>query len=153
MQAASPAIESARLFSLLGVGIDSLQLLAYVIMAMAAFSVFISLYHSFRSRKFDLAVMRTLGASRTRLFGIVIVEGMIITGIGTALGLFLGHLAMYYVGAKAGQAGSLINAFKLIPGEGWLIVIGIAIGFFSAIIPAIRAYNTPISRTLAERNN
>src|SRR5690606_14430492 len=32
MQAASPAIESTRLFSLLGVGLDSLAILAYVIM-------------------------------------------------------------------------------------------------------------------------
>src|SRR5690606_1820466 len=35
MQAASPAIESSRLFSLLGVGLDSLAILAYVIMVIA----------------------------------------------------------------------------------------------------------------------
>src|SRR5690606_12781393 len=54
MQAASPALESARLFSLLGIGIDSLQVLAYVIMFMAALSVFISLYNALKSRKYDL---------------------------------------------------------------------------------------------------
>src|SRR5690606_24356671 len=70
MQAASPAIESARLFSLLGIGIDSLQVLAYVIMLMAALSVFISLYNALKNRKYDLAIMRTLGASQGKLFGI-----------------------------------------------------------------------------------
>lgn len=150
MQAASPAMESARLFSLLGVGIDSLQLLAYVIMFMAAFSVFISLYNSFKNRKYDLAIMRTLGASRGKLFGIVIAEGIIITLTGALVGIFLGHLAMYYISVQSGGAGSLISAMNFAPEEAWLIVIGIIIGFVAAIIPALKAYNTSISQTLSE---
>src|SRR5690606_39389077 len=46
MQAASPAIESSRIFALLGVGLDSLEVLAYVIMAIAALSILISLYNA-----------------------------------------------------------------------------------------------------------
>lgn len=150
MQAASPALESARLFSLLGVGIDSLQLLAYIIMFMAAFSVFISLYNAFKNRKYDLAIMRTLGASRGKLFGIVIVEGILITVSGALIGIILGHLAMYMISLQAGNAGSLISAFRFEPQEAWLLAIGLLIGFFAAIIPAMKAYNTPISETLAE---
>ena len=152
MQAASPAIESARLFSLLGVGIDSLEILAYIIMFMAAFSVFISLYNAFKSRKYDLAIMRTLGASRGKLFGIVIAEGILITFVGAVLGIFIGHLAMYLISVKAGNAGSLISAFQLSAEEGWLLAIGVFIGFVAAIIPAFKAYNTSISQTLAESN-
>lgn len=150
MQAASPALESARLFSLLGVGIDSLQMLAYIIMFMAAFSVFISLYNAFKNRKYDLAIMRTLGASRGKLFGIVIVEGILITVFGALLGLILGHLAMYGISLQAGNAGSLISAFQFEPEEAWLLVVGVVIGFVAAIIPAMKAYNTSISETLAE---
>lgn len=152
MQAASPAIESARLFSLLGVGIDSLEILAYIIMFMAAFSVFISLYNAFKSRKYDLAIMRTLGASRGKLFGIVIAEGILITFVGALLGIFIGHLAMYLISLQAGNAGSLISAFRVTSEEGWLLVIGVSIGFIAAIIPAFKAYNTSISQTLAENN-
>jgi len=150
MQAASPALESARLFSLLGVGIDSLQMLAYIIMFMAAFSVFISLYNAFKSRKYDLAIMRTLGASRGKLFGIVIVEGVMITVFGAMLGIVLGHLAMYMISLQAGNAGSLISAFQFEPQEAWLLAIGVLIGFVAAVIPAMKAYNTSISETLAE---
>lgn len=153
MQAASPAIETARLFSLMGVGIDSLQILAYIIMAMAAFSVFISLYNSLKNRKYDLAIMRTLGASRTRLFGMILAEGILITLIGTVLGLVLGHIAMHLISLRAGNAGTLLSAIQVVPGEGWLLVIGLFIGFLAAIIPAFRAYHTPISETLAEKNS
>lgn len=152
MQAASPALESARLFSLLGMGIDSLQSLAYIIMFMAAFSVFISLYNAFKSRKYDLAIMRTLGASRGKLFGIVIAEGILITLFGAVLGIVLGHLTMYLIALQAGNAGSLISAFEFQQEEAWLFVVGIAVGFLAAVIPAVKAYNTSISETLADSN-
>jgi putative ABC transport system permease protein len=152
MQAASPALESARLFSLLGMGIDSLQSLAYIIMFMAAFSVFISLYNAFKSRKYDLAIMRTLGASRGKLFGIVIAEGILITVFGAVLGIVFGHLTMYLIALQAGNAGSLISAFEFQQEEAWLFVVGIAVGFLAAVIPAVKAYNTSISETLADSN-
>ncbi len=149
MQAASPAIESARLFSLLGIGIDSLQVLAYVIMLMAALSVFISLYNALKSRKYDLAIMRTLGASQGKLFGIVIAEGILITFVGAIAGVAIGHLAIYAIGATTGGTATLLEAMVLLPQEAWLVLIGVAIGFIAAVLPAIKAYKTSISQTLS----
>ncbi len=149
MQAASPAIESARLFSLLGIGIDSLQILAYVIMLMAALSVFISLYNALKSRKYDLAIMRTLGASQGKLFGIVIAEGILLTFVGAIVGIGIGHIAIYLIGSNTGGSGTLLEALVLLPQETWLLVIGVAIGFIAAVIPAVKAYKTSISQTLS----
>ncbi len=148
MQAASPAIESARLFSLLGIGIDSLQVLAYVIMLMAALSVFISLYNALKSRKYDLAVMRTLGASQGKLFGIVIAEGILLTFVGAIAGMLIGHLALYLIGVST-DGSTTLNAWKMVPAEIGLVVIGVTIGFVAAVIPAIKAYKTSISQTLS----
>ena len=149
MQAASPALESARLFSLLGIGIDSLQILAYVIMFMAALSVFISLYNALKSRKYDLAIMRTLGASQTKLFGIVIAEGILLTFVGALVGIVIGHAALYLIGATTGDTASFVEVFHLLPEEAILVAIGVAIGFVAAVIPAVKAYRTSISQTLA----
>ena len=149
MQAASPAIESARLFSLLGIGIDSLQVLAYVIMLMAALSVFISLYNALKSRKYDLAIMRTLGASQGKLFGIVIAEGILITFVGAIAGIIIGHAALYLISTSTGSTASLLETMVLLPQEMWLVFIGIFIGFVAAVIPAIKAYRTSISQTLS----
>jgi len=149
MQAASPAIESARLFSLLGIGIDSLQILAYVIMLMAALSVFISLYNALKSRKYDLAIMRTLGASQGKLFGIVIAEGILLTFVGAIIGIGIGHIAVYLIGVSTGSAATLLEAMVLLPQEIWLLMIGVTIGFVAAVIPAAKAYQTSISQTLS----
>src|SRR5690606_31146697 len=97
MQAASPAIESSRIFSLLGVGLDSLAILAYIIMIIAGLSVFLSLYNALKERKYDMAIMRTMGATKTKLFTLVIVEGLVITLIGGFIGLLMGHSILYYI--------------------------------------------------------
>ncbi|MFD2600100.1 ABC transporter permease [Sphingobacterium corticis] len=151
MQAASPAMETTRLFSLLGVGIDSLEILAYVIMLIAGLSVFISLYNALKERKYDLAVMRSLGAGKTKLFTLVIVEGLVITFIGGLVGLLLGHLALYYISTQTGQSADFIQALAINLTEWLILLIASAIGMIAAILPAIKAYNTTISSILGDK--
>ncbi|MEI2271918.1 ABC transporter permease [Sphingobacterium sp. ML3W] len=151
MQAASPAMESTRLFSLLGVGIDSLAILAYVIMLIAGLSVFINLYNALKQRKYDLAIMRTLGASKGKLFNIVLLEGLTITIVGGLIGLLLTHLALYYISNQTSQSADFIEAFKLHPKELVFLLVACLIGVLAALIPAIKAYKTSISGTLSNK--
>lgn len=67
MQAASPAFETARLFRMIGVGADVIRAFGGVVLATAALSLFIALYHALNERAYDIAVLRTLGAPRRRL--------------------------------------------------------------------------------------
>ncbi len=91
LQAASPAFETARLFSILGVGMDVLMGFAYVLILISALSIFIALYNSLKERRYDLAIMRSMGASRSKLFTSVLLEGGILTFVGSFVGLLLGH--------------------------------------------------------------
>lgn len=150
MQAASPAQESTRLFSLIGVGVDTLQWFAVMIMLIAAISVFVNLYNSLKERNYDLAIMRTLGASRTRLFLIVIAEGMMLTLAGTIIGIALGHLALEFIGSNQESSQAQLTGFVLLCDEIYLFFAGIGIGIFAAIIPAIQAYRSNISKILAK---
>jgi putative ABC transport system permease protein len=51
LQAASPAFETARLFTILGIGVDILMGLAYVLILISALSIFIALYNSLKERR------------------------------------------------------------------------------------------------------
>ena len=150
MQAASPAKESARLFSLIGIGIETLQWFAIAIMLMAGVSVFVSLYNSLQERKYDLAVMRVLGASAGKLFCIVILEGTILTSIGSVIGLWLGHTGMELIGYFQDSAQARLTGWKLLPQEFYLVGSGMLIGFFAAVVPGIQAYRTDISSTISK---
>ncbi|MFZ4863733.1 ABC transporter permease [Sphingobacterium sp. Mn56C] len=151
MQAASPALESSRIFSLLGVGLDSLAILAYVIMLIAALSVFISLYNALKDRQYDMAIMRTMGASKAKLFTLVILEAIAITLIGSIIGLCFGHAILYYISLQTSQSADFIQAFSLYPDELLLIVAALALGSIAALIPAFKAYHTTISKILASK--
>lgn len=151
MQAASPAFETARLFSLIGVGVEVVQGFAYLIIFMAGLSIFIALYNSLKERQYDLAVMRSLGASRLRLFVHIVLEGVIITSLGALVGFLLGHgvievLAQVVFGGQ--QTG--ITGLSFLPSELYVLYISLLLGIFASLIPAINAYKTDISEVLAK---
>ncbi|MBG6234055.1 putative ABC transport system permease protein [Pedobacter sp. CAN_A7] len=148
MQAASPATESTRLFSLIGVGIDTLQWFAVLIMAIAAISVFVNLYNSLKERNYDLAVMRILGASRGKLFFIVIIEGIIVTVAGAFMGIALGHVVLEFIAHYQENSEAALTGLIIISDEIYLMVFGLTIGIIAALFPALQAYCTPIDDVL-----
>jgi putative ABC transport system permease protein len=150
LQSASPAMESTRLFSLIGVGVDTLQYFAVLIMLIAAISVFVNLYNSLKERSYDLAIMRTLGASKIKLFMMIILEGLILTLIGTIVGLALGHLALQLIGNYQESSQARLTGMIFIPNEIYILLAGLGIGIFAAIIPALQAYRSNISKILAK---
>ncbi|OWK70267.1 FtsX-like permease family protein [Pedobacter sp. AJM] len=150
MQAASPAMESARLFSLIGVGIDTLKWFAILIMAISALSVFISLFNSMKEKKYDLAIMRCLGASRTKIFFLVMLEGLLITLTGAIVGLVIGHVALSMIGHFQESAQARLTGVYFVADELYLIGAGMAIGIIAAIIPAIQTYRVDIASTLSK---
>ncbi|QNK61763.1 ABC transporter permease [Pedobacter sp. PAMC26386] len=150
LQAASPAMESTRLFSLIGVGVDTLQWFAALIMLIAAISVFVNLYNSLKERNYDLAIMRTLGASRAKLFCIVIFEGILLTLAGTIIGIILGHLVLQFIGTYQESSQARLNGLIFLKDEIYLFAAGLAIGIFAGIIPALQAYRSNISKILSK---
>jgi putative ABC transport system permease protein len=150
LQSASPAMESTRLFSLIGVGVDTLQWFAVLIMLIAAISVFVNLYNSLKERNYDLAIMRTLGASRTKLFIIVILEGLWLTIAGTIIGILLGHTVLELISYYQESTQAKLDGKVFITSELYLLLAGISIGIFAALIPAMQAYRSNISKILAK---
>jgi putative ABC transport system permease protein len=150
MQAASPAYETARLFSIVGVGVDVLRGFAFVLILSAGLSLFIALTNALAERRYDLALMRTLGASPGRLLALMLLEGGLLAGLGAAVGLALGHALAETLGhaLRAAQQVS-VTGLTWVPGETWLIAAALAVGILAALLPAWRAYRTDIAHTLA----
>jgi putative ABC transport system permease protein len=130
LQAASPAYETARLFRIVGVGVEALRAFALVLMLAAGLSVFIALYTALEERRYDLAVMRALGASPARLFGLLVFEGLLL--------------------ALAARQQYAVSGLDFHRGELWVVAAATGIGIIAAAVPAWRAYRTDVSRTLAQ---
>lgn len=151
MQAASPAFEMSRLFELLGVGISLLQGLAIALVVIAGLSIFIALYNSLKERKYDLAILRTLGASRGQLVGLVFLEGISLTTLGALLGIAFGHgfLALI-VELTSQELVSLVDPWVFLTEELLIFGYALAVGIIASLIPAWSAYQTSIAKQLTK---
>lgn len=150
LQAAQPAFESAKLFRMLGVGVDVLRAIAAIVLLSAALSMFVALYNALEERKTDLAILRTLGAPPVKLLLLLLAEGLILALAGALLGWLLGHAAVEILGRTLAQDQYLgLSGRVVAPQEAWLIAVAIGIGLLAALLPAMRAYRTDIATTLA----
>jgi putative ABC transport system permease protein len=150
LQAAAPAFETARLLNLIGFGLDTLRAFAGVLIVSAILSMLIALTNALEERRYDLAIMRTLGGSRGWLFLLVLLQGVILALVGTALGMLLGHAAAQAVGMWFNITRQMsFTGLTWVREEWWLVVVAVAIGVLAAILPALSAYRTDIAKTLA----
>lgn len=150
LQAASPAFETARLFSILGVGVDILKGFGYILIFISALSIFIALYNSLKERRYDLAIMRSMGARKSTLVKSVLMEGSVLTLLGSGIGLLLAHGVLVIaplVVEGARQTG--VNGFVFYSEEWIILLASLLLGLLCSVIPAVQAYRTDISKVLA----
>jgi putative ABC transport system permease protein len=127
-----------------------LELVAYLVALVAAGSVLASIYNSMSARQRDLAILRAMGARRRTIFGAVVLEA---AAIG-ALGAVAGYLV--YFGLLIGvatlirtQTGVVLEVWE------WQSVLGvcpaamIALCALGGVVPAMKAYRTPVAETLS----
>jgi putative ABC transport system permease protein len=151
LQAASPAYESARLFRMIAVGVDVLRAFGLILIVAAGLSVFIALLNALEERRYDLAVMRMLGAGRGRLMGLMLIEGAALAVAGGIAGIALGHALTEVLGivlSRAGQTAVTGGAWD--PREVWVLGLALLVGLAAALLPAWRAYRSDVAPVLAE---
>ena len=150
MQAATPAIEINRLHSMMGTGTDALRTLAYIIIFVSGLSIFIALFSSLKDRKYELALMRVMGSSPSKLFFLIILEGLILAVLGFLIGIALSHIGMGVLSNYMQDAYRYsFSGWEFLKEEWYLLAGALAIGFIAAVIPALQARKTDISRTLS----
>jgi len=149
--AANPAYEISEVRRQFDSGQRILGILVLAITIVSALSIFISLFNSLRDRRYELALLRVMGAGRRKIFSLIIIEGLLVAVIGYVLGLLLSHGILYFIAANVSDDFRYsLDPARFLPEEWWLLGGALLIGFLAAIIPAIQAANTDIGETLVE---
>ncbi len=126
-----------------------LLVLAVLVVVVAGVGMMVSIYNSMNDRRHDIAVMRALGARRRTVMVVILLESILLSLGGGAVGLLLGHML---TGALAPyimeQTGVVVHALHfqlseliLIPG---LIILASLVGY----LPAVVAYRTDVAQSL-----
>lgn len=151
LMAVLPSYQIDTLLQQLNTGQKILRLLGIVILIVSSFSIFISLVNSLKERRYELAIMRTLGASPGKLMLLIILEGLILAVLGYALGIFLSHAGLEIVQRVMPDTYRYqLSGLQFMKEEWYLLIGALAIGLLAAIIPAIQAGRTDISTTLSD---
>jgi len=150
LTAAQPSIEVNSLLDIIGVGIGTLETIAYIIVLVSLISVFVSLYNALKERRYEMALMRVMGASRFRLFSMVLIEGLLLAIGGYVLGIALSRLSLSIMAAYIEDTYQYSLALSLLNEELYLLVLTVAVGLVAALIPALQAFKMNISKTLAD---
>jgi putative ABC transport system permease protein len=150
MQSAVPSFEIDRLLNFMGIGIDLLVALGFIIMVVAGLSIFISLFSSLKNRKHEMALMRLYGASQIKLLKMVVIEGTLLAVFGAILGLLLSRIAFSFVSNAVKEAYRYDFAMvRIMPEEYALFFMAIFIAFIASLLPAINAFRISIPNTLS----
>lgn len=150
MQAVIPALEVNRLFYMLGVGTTTLKWMASGIIFMAGFSVFLVLYSRLRERQYELALMRTIGYRPKDLFGLLLIEGLLLALIGYIFGWLLSRVGLHFISQQAENDFNLQLGGQWINEEVGLLLMTILIGALASLMPAWKAMRMDVSKTLSE---
>jgi len=146
---ASPSDQIARLFEIVG-NIDRIFIgMAAVVMVSSGIGIMLALYNSMEQRRRQIAVMRVLGCSAGRVFGLVITEGAMIGLFGAVLGAVLALAGAEIVSAAMeARLGLVIE--PTIPLETLLMVVvgTVLLASVAGLVPAVVGYRTSVVRHL-----
>ena len=150
MQVALPAIEINRLNNQFGIGTKALSAIALLIMALSFASIFISVFENMQSRKYELALMRTMGGSPSTLFKLILLEGGLLSIGGVLLGLIISRTGLFTLATLVADKFKYdISEMSLLPSEIALVCCATFVGLLAAIIPAVKTLRMDISETLS----
>jgi putative ABC transport system permease protein len=138
-----------KLFEIIGWVDGAFLAVAVLVTALGTMCLLVALVSAMRERRRDIALMRSIGATRRTVFGLVLSESLVISVFGGLLGLVLGHgivwVGSQYIKAETGLRFSWLHVsladVSLLPA---LIVVGVMAGLF----PAMQAYRLGVLRNL-----
>ncbi|WP_084452991.1 ABC transporter permease [Roseateles chitosanitabidus] len=149
LQASVPALETARLLSMLGVGIEVLRGFGLVLLIAASLSVLVALLHAVRERQGDLAMLRMLGATPARVAGLIALEALMLAALATVLALALAHALTGGLGAVlAAQQSVRISGTWLSAWEALVPALALWLALLAAAWPAWRGYRLDVTELL-----
>jgi putative ABC transport system permease protein len=122
-----------------------------ILMGAALLALFVALMNALEERRYDLAIMRLLGASRARIAALLLIEAWLLAAVALAAGFALAMLALYVVGAWLAQARSFaLTPLTWTPELALVVASALATATFAALVPAWRASRMDVHAALAQ---
>lgn len=135
-----------RFLDKFGVITKMLVVIAYLVVLVAGGSILASLYNTMNERRREFAILRALGARRPVVFGVIVLEAVVLAGLGCLIGF------VFYVALMIGVAQFVYDRSGVVLDVwAWHPVLMLAplgmliLGAVAGLLPAFRAYSVDVS--------
>ena len=148
-QVAYPGKELTELYRFIDDARELLNMIGYLVLSMAAFTVFLSMYSTTVAREQAIAIMRSLGSRRLSVFRIILFETIFISLLGAALGRVIGYSTATII-ANIFEDRTAIPVPITVKAN-WEIllwVLPLGVGMLAGLVPAFMAYRVNVVEKL-----
>ncbi len=140
----------AELFEKIGWVVRILELVAYLVVAVAACSILASIYNTINERRREFAILRSLGARKSTVFSAIVLEASTIAALGVVWGYAIYGAILYGASIVVrAQTGVVLDIFRWDP----ILLVApaaiVALGALAGIVPAFKAYSTDVATNLS----
>ncbi len=146
---AQPNEEIVSLFEIVS-NIDSILIaMAAAVMVSSGIAIMLALYNSMEQRRRQIAVLRVLGASRGRIFGLVLTESAIIGLLGGLTGWLIAFVGTTIVAGELKKQIGLVVEPTFEAQIVWIVLVAsLVLALIAGLVPAAAAYRTPVAKNL-----
>ena len=150
-QAAAPVGEIAKLMNaIIGPLLAALLVITLITCVVAAVGVLVAIYNSMNDRRRDIAVMRALGARRTTVTGVILLESLLVAAIGAVAGWFLAHASIWFFASEIEDRTGVQVGILTTSAYEWLIFpLVLVLAALAGLLPAYGAYRTDVGTNLS----
>ncbi|MDP6504539.1 MAG: FtsX-like permease family protein, partial [Planctomycetota bacterium] len=139
-----------QIFDKLGWLVLVLEIVAYLVVVIAAASILASIYNTMNERRREFAILRALGARKGTVFTIIVVQSAVIALLGSLIGfIFYAAIVLGAAHVIRDQVGVMIDIVRMDPIFLITPLLMVVVGGLAGIIPAIKAYQTDVATNLS----
>jgi putative ABC transport system permease protein len=149
-QAVFPSAALLSVFNVLGLVEEGLAIVLAIVAIVVLLYLFVSMYSATFERRREIATMRALGARRSTILAVVLLESCALAVAGGVAGMVAGHGAAY-AGASllAARGGPEAHPFSVSLLQPLVLAAVMVLGALAGLLPALLAYRTEVAENLA----
>ncbi len=129
---------------------DALEVVAWLVLFVAVIAIAVAIYNTMNERRREIAIMRSLGARRLQITGIIVGEAALLSALGALLGVVACHVAALLLrGPIEDMTGVYLDWTSFAWRELYLVLAVGLLGALAGFLPAFKGSMTQVADNLA----
>jgi len=152
LMAASPSFELNKLFDQLGIGFELLNSVALLILLISALSIWFGMSIALQERKYELALIRSIGGQPWQVVSLLLFEAILIALIGFFVAMFVFYGLLWLSNEYwSSDWGFGRMEMRFYAEQGMVLLLGLIVAVMSVVVPIVQVLRMDIAKTLSER--